>query len=133
MAVSNLQRSRNLVLICIYLLFALSAIRNAMFGIWRLADLAVALAISIAMVQFCIVDSRCRGKPLLHSFYWIIFFSWPFSVPVYWLWTRGIRGIIWAVLFVISLEAVYITVLVATGYLVWGAPWLQRLAETFNY
>lgn len=126
MAVSNLQRSRNLVLICIYLVFALSAIRSALFGVRRPADLAVALALSIAMVQFCIVDSRRRGKPLLHSFYWIIFFSWPFSVPVYWLWTRGIRGIIWAVLFVISLAAVFATVFVITGYLAWGESWPER-------
>jgi hypothetical protein len=105
----------------------------AVFGAIRLPDIAVSLAMSVVMVQFCIVDSRCRGKPLLHSFYWIIFFSWPLSVPVYWLWTRGIRGIIWAALFAISLEAVYIAVLVATGYLVWGALWLQRLTEILNF
>jgi hypothetical protein len=115
-ALKKLKRPRNLVLACIYFLFALSGIRGALFADPQPADLLVSLAISAAMVKFCSVDSKCRGKPLLNSFYWIIFFTWPVSVPLYWFWTRGIRGIVWAVLFVISLAVVSFTFFWVTVY-----------------
>ena len=64
------------------------------------------------MVKFCVVDSRFRGEPLLVSFYWIIFFTWPVSVPIYLLWSRGIKGIVWVVLYVISIVVLYIIVFI---------------------
>jgi hypothetical protein len=96
-----------------------------MFEDMRPADIAVTLALQIILTTFCIVDSKCRGKPLLHSFYWIIFFSWPVSVPIYWVWTRGLKGIVTGMLFVISLVVVNLVAFVVTGFLAGGASWLQ--------
>lgn len=122
---NKLHRCRSLVIICIYLLFGLHAVRRAMFEDMRPADIAVTLALQIILTTFCIVDSKCRGKPLLHSFYWIIFISWPVSVPIYWVWTRGLKGIVSGVLFVISLVVVSVVVFIATGFLAGGETWLQ--------
>ncbi len=116
----RLQTSRSFIVIYIYFLFALLSFRRALFGGIRLTDVPISLALSAAMVKFCVVDSRCRGEPLLHSFYWIIFFTWPVSVPIYLLCSRGIRGIVSVVLYVISLQVMHIIVFVVTSYLVWG-------------
>ena len=124
-AANKLRRCRSLVIICIYLLFGLHAVRRAMFEDMRPADIAVTLALQIILTTFCIVDSKCRGKPLLHSFYWIIFFSWPVSVPIYWVWTRGLKGIVTGMLFVISLVVMYVVAFVATGFLAGAEPWAR--------
>jgi hypothetical protein len=124
-AANKLQRCRNLIIACIYLLFGLHAARRAMFEDLRPADLAVGLAFQVIITTFCIVDSKCRGKPLLHSFYWIIFFSWPLSVPIYWVWTRSLKGIVLGVFFVISLVVVSVLAFFATGFLTGGEPWAR--------
>ena len=125
MAGKKLQRYRNFLLICIYFLFSLWSIRRALFEGIQLADLAISFVLSAAMVKFCAVDSRCRGKTLLLSFHWIIFFTWPISVPIYLLWTRGIKGVGWAVLNIILLVVICSVVFNVTGYLAWGELWLR--------
>ena len=125
MAGEKLQRYRSFLLICIYFLFALWSIRRALFESIRLVDLAMSLALSAVMVKFCAVDSRCRGKTLLLSFHWIIFFTWPISVPIYLLCTRGIKGVGWVVLNIILLVLVCSVVFGVTGYLAWGESWLR--------
>ncbi|MHC4702779.1 MAG: hypothetical protein ACYTFQ_19625, partial [Planctomycetota bacterium] len=86
MTTRALQRHRTLVIAFIYFVSASWAARRAIFEDLQPADIAVATAFNVTMTTFCIVDSKCRGKPLLHSFYWIIFFSWHVSVPIYWIW-----------------------------------------------
>lgn len=122
---NKLHRCRSLVIICIYLLFGLHAVRRAMFEDMRPAGLAVIIAFQVIVTTFCIVDSKCRGKPLLHSFYWIIFFSWPVSVPIYWVWTRGLKGVVSGVLFVISLVVVWVTAFIVTWHLTGAKTWLD--------
>ena len=124
MATRTLQRCRLLVILFIYFLVTLYAVRRAMFESLRPADIAVGVAFQVFMTTFCIVDSRCRGKPLLHSFYWIIFFTWPFSVPTYWLWTRGLKGIVSGALLALSFIIVSVVAFVVTGYLIGREPWL---------
>ena len=120
----KLHRLRGFIVIFIYFLFALWSVRTALFGGVQPVDVVISLALSAAMVKFCIVDSICRGGVLLNSFYWIIFFTWPVSVPVYLLWTRGIKGIIWLVLNIILLVIMCCVVFAGTSYLAWGDSWL---------
>lgn len=96
-----------------------------MFEDFQPVDVAISLALSAAMVKFCILDSKYRGDLLLNSFYWIIFFTWPVSVPIYLLWTRGIRGIGWVVLNIILLVVISSVAFGVTGYLIWGESWLR--------
>lgn len=125
MAGNKLQRQKIFFLFYIYFLFALSGIRRALYGDVQLVDLAISFALSAAMVKFCVVDSRCRGNTLLLSFHWIIFFTWPVSVPIYLVCSRGIKGIGWAVLNVVLLLLMCSMVVYVTGYLVWGESWLR--------
>ena len=125
MAGKKLQRQKNFLLICIYFLFALCNIRRALFEGIQLVDLAISFTTSAAMVKFCVVDSRCRGKTLLRSFHWIIFFTWPVSVPIYLLCSRSIKGIGWAVLNVVLLLLMSSVLFYVTSYLAWGELWLR--------
>ena len=121
----KLQRYRNFSLICIYFLFALWSVRSALFEEIQLTDIAISFALSAVMVKFCVVDSRCRGQLLLRSFHWIIFFTWPVSVPIYLLCSRGIKGIGWAVLNVVLLILMHFVFFTVTSYLAWGESWLR--------
>lgn len=125
MAGKKLRRYRNFLIIYIYFLFSLWSIRRALYEGIQFADLAISLVLSAAMVKFCAVDSRFRGKTLLLSFHWIIFFTWPISVPIYLLWTRGIKGVGWVVLNIILLVVICSVVFNVTGYLAWGESWLR--------
>ena len=125
MAGKKLRRYRNFLIICIYFLFSLCGVRRALFEGIQFADLAISFALSAAMVKFCAIDSKCRGETLLLSFHWIIFFTWPFPVPVYLLWTRGVKGVGWAVLNIILLIVIYSVAFSVTGYLAWGESWLR--------
>ena len=125
MAEKKLRRYRNFLIICIYFLYSLCGVRRALFEGIQFADVAISFVLSAAMVRFCAVDSRCRGKTLLLSFHWIIFFTWPISVPIYLWWTRGIKGIGWVVLNIILLIVMCSVAFSVTGYLMWGDTWLR--------
>lgn len=116
----GLKKRRSLVILFIYFLVVLSAVRRAFFRELRPPDIAVTVAFQVVMTMFCIIDSRCRNKPLLHSFYWIIFFSWPVTVPIFWIWTRGFKGIISGTLFAISIFVLFKIVFFMTCHLAGG-------------
>ena len=124
MTTRELKRCRSLVILFIYFLIALHAVRRAIFGSLRPADIAVGVALQVFLTTFCIVDSKCRGKPLLHSFYWIIFFTCPFSVAIYWVWTRGLKGIVSGTLVAITFVIVSAIAFAVTGRLIGPEPWL---------
>lgn len=120
----GLKRRRRFVILFIFFLVALYSVRRAIFDNLLPADLAVGLALQVSLTTFCIVDSRCRGKPLLHSFCWIIFFTWPFSVPVYWVWTRGLKGVLTGTLVLLTFMIVSVIAYVAAAYGIGQEPWL---------
>jgi hypothetical protein len=79
----------------------------------------------MTMTYWCIVDSQIRGFPLLHSFYWIIFFLWPVAIPVYLIWSRKLWGL---ALTIINAIGLYGTILVSNhlaGYFFYGDAWLE--------
>ena len=76
--------------------------------------------ISILMVKFCVVDSRMRNKAVLHSFRWVIFFTWPISVPIYLIWSRGMKGIGTTILYVLSFILTFSVPFHLTRHLAFG-------------
>ena len=120
----ELKRFRSIVVLMIYFLVGLHAVRRAIFESLRPPDIAVGVALQVFLTTFCIVDSKCRGKPMLHSFYWIIFFTCPFSVAIYWVWTRGLKGIVSGTLVALTFVIVSAIAFVVTGYLIGREPWL---------
>jgi hypothetical protein len=57
-----------------------------------------ALAVLIAM--FCVADARARGLTLPWIFGFMIMAAWPVAAPVYLFWSRGYRGLPWALLLI---------------------------------
>jgi hypothetical protein len=82
--------------------------------------LLVSLVGSTIMAQFCMIDSRIRGRALPWSVPWLIFFSWPISVPVYLCWSQGIRRIYKPVLYILAFVAAPYVGYVCTGLITWG-------------
>ena len=89
----------------------------------------IRLLLHVAMCSiatyWCVVDSRMRGSPIVHSLHWIIFFTWPIAVPIYLVQSRGLRGLWLAVIHGIGLYAACLVTYHLTGYLVYGAEWME--------
>jgi hypothetical protein len=81
------------------------------------------VALCPVVTYWCIVDGRLAGHPILLSFHQLILFAWPIAVPAYLTWSRGLRGLGFALLHTVGLCAAWLLALNATGYLVYGARW----------
>ena len=92
---------RRIVVAIIYVLSVLSGI-DYFIGANPRTGILASLITSIFMVRFCIIDSRIRGAPLPWSIPWLIFMSWPISVPVYLFYSRGLRRIHKPILFILA-------------------------------
>ena len=81
---------------------------------------------SSTITYWCIVDARVIGRPILFSFYWLIFFFWPIAVPIYLIWARRLRGLGFALLHYAGLCGVCLIVFNAAGYLTYGNAWFHH-------
>lgn len=88
---------RRKVVFLVYILAFLQGF-DCVFDPGRPVDALFALLFPIFMTYLCIVDSQIRGAPLIRSFHWLIFFTWPVSVPIYLIRAQGWKRLHWAVL-----------------------------------
>ena len=56
------------------------------------------ISLWILMTLWCRYDGLARGKPMIWSGVTATFLLMPFSVPVYLLWSRGLRGFVTLIL-----------------------------------
>ena len=61
------------------------------------ADVLLGWAIAILTIFMCADDASRRGRPLPGVYLWIMFFTWPFSIAVYYLIAYRLTGL-WRVL-----------------------------------
>ena len=110
---------RRVLVLSGFLLFVLAVVRGYMLVEPGLVDVFLSIALAVIAVKFCIVDYRMRGRTLVRSYHWLIFFTWPMALPVYLLCSRGIGKGIVAIL--LGLAGVFIAGLTAYGivWLVW--------------
>lgn len=104
---------RRILVVSAYLLLVLSGIRGMFFHQPQAIDLILSISMSVVIVKYCIVDSKLRGRPLLRSYHWLIFFTWPLSLPIYLLSSRGLAKGFVAIL--LALGGVLISYAVAFG------------------
>jgi xanthine/uracil permease len=91
---SSLIKDRNKYIILFYivcLLFMISASLNDEMSIN--ASLLFALIIGLIVVYFCTTDLKLQNKSLTDIQKILIFFTWPFALPVYLIITRKLRGV----------------------------------------
>jgi hypothetical protein len=53
----------------------------------------VSVATQTYIVLWCIADARSRDLVLIRSWNMPLHFLWPVSVPLYFIWSRGLRGL----------------------------------------
>ena len=118
----SLINRRRILVAAIFILAALWGIRCA-FIIDRRIDLLLSVAMSICTTWFCITDSHIRGRPLLHSYYWLIFITWSISVPIYLAFSRDFKKIWRIALYIFAWVATVFITCLATYLLVYGQTW----------
>jgi len=70
-----------------------------------LISLALRIGACVSLSLWCLYDGRVRGKPLMRIGAAAVFLLAPIAVPVYFIWSRGIRGLWTLVLFASALVA----------------------------
>jgi uncharacterized membrane protein (UPF0136 family) len=91
-----------------YLLGALWGFHNALNLHSDPIGLVLSLVTSMVLTALCVVDSMVIRKPILATFRWVMFFTWPVSVPAYLVWSRRLRGLGLALLHAGLLCVVYL-------------------------
>ncbi len=108
---SSLIKVRNKYIILFYivcLLFMISASLNDEMSINT--SLLFALIIGLIVVYFCTTDFKLQDKSLTDIQKILIFFTWPFALPVYLIITRKLRGV--------GIILVYNAILIVMAFLV---------------
>lgn len=125
------RRLRLALVICIYVMAAAwglgPLIAHSPAG--ALLLILVTILLPSAMTGWCVVDARIARKPILHSLYFIIFFTWLLAVPIYLIKSRGLRGLGLALLHAFGLFATSCLVCNAAIYAVYA----QRLLIEAQY
>jgi len=115
------RRATILGLACLGLLIALSGVRAAIVEPGR-TDILISLVLCSGMTLATVYEARRIGRPLPGATPLAIFLTWPVSIPLCLVWSRGWkRGAPAAMAFVGSLALLYLVPYYATGYAVWGA------------
>lgn len=58
-----------------------------------LSGILARFALGIEVVWWCVLQGRKRGRPITEGGMLILYMTWPVSVPVYLLYTQGLRGL----------------------------------------
>ena len=111
---------RGIILLSFYLVVAANGAMQAFPS--RGHGLGILLAVMAASLATygCIVDSRIIGRPIVQSVHWIMFFTWPLAVPIYLIYSRGLRGVVLLILHGIGLIIVSNVTFYLTWYLAYG-------------
>jgi hypothetical protein len=86
-------RLRRSCLAGLYLLAATSGLMQGLIPETGIPEYLISILFCVEATGWCVIDSRILGHPLLPVLRLIIFLTWPFSVPIYLVWSRGMRGV----------------------------------------
>ncbi len=93
MQIERQRRYRTFLVVFVYLIVAMAAIRMAIGDEAESRRLLYSVALALALTRICTLDSAILGKPLPPCSNWLIFLAQPFSVPIYIIRARGMRGL----------------------------------------
>ena len=120
----KLKTRRWLALLSTFAFISLTGVRGAVTPEPKPIDLVVHFGLSWSIAVLCLFDSRHVGKPVAHAFLWSCVIFWPFLAPPYLVWSRGLRGIGIALIFVFLAFVVLSVSFFTTGYALYGMEWL---------
>jgi len=70
-------------------------------------QILAALYLASVATTWMAIDAGSRRRFIPHSGYMIVLISWPFTVPVYLIWTRGFKGLGLSLLHAIGVMIAY--------------------------
>jgi hypothetical protein len=83
-----------------HLVVMLLGLRVGLNAGWRPLDGLFSVVFALAAAMFCVLDARVLRVRLPQSCHQLFLVLWPAAVLVYLFWSRGLRGIHWALLLV---------------------------------
>jgi len=121
MNIKSQKRYRLCLIVLLYLVWVTIGIRVGAYGDESAARTVLnTLLLALILTHICIVDRRIVGKPLLTSFYWLVFILSGIAVPVCVIRARGLRGAVIVAIHFVGILLVYLAAAIVTSLLVNG-------------
>jgi hypothetical protein len=109
MVPTNYEQSlRRVIWYEIYALAAATGVLQASPRLSALLLVVMQVALQAALVGWCVVDARLRGRPLLPVVQMMMFFTAHVAAPIYLIWSRRFRGAALALLNLVGLFATFL-------------------------
>lgn len=104
----SLRTLRNSYLIFLYVLAFFLGLQSALPEANVVAILLMRLALAIAVVKACALDGQIIGKKILRIHQFLMLLTWPVTAPVYLVWARGWKGLLWLIILAVTLFIVFV-------------------------
>ena len=65
--------------------------------IWPAAEVLIFFSCGMSLMVACVIDAKVRRHPLTDGATLAAVFTFPISMAVYLIWSRGWRGVLWLV------------------------------------
>ena len=98
---------RRTIFICFsYMLAILIGLSNINFDP-TLRQYLLSWLVAFSLVIACSTDARILGKPVPNIMQFLMLFTWPLSIPICLFWTRRWWGVVWVLVFGVTLSLTY--------------------------
>ncbi len=100
--------------------FAAIAGLHSVAGDANLVGYLLQLTFAILVVLTCAKDASARGRPIVSIVQLLMLLFWPIAGPVYLVYSRGWRGILWCLLWMLTLFASFFLPAACEVMLLWS-------------
>jgi hypothetical protein len=100
---SSNRKLRLWLLVFMHLTAACMGLSAALSPEQKPRDLLMGMALAVTVVLACVADGRIVGARIARINQFIMLFTWPVAAPIYLLWTRKWKGLLWSALWLVTL------------------------------
>jgi hypothetical protein len=94
---------RDVIIWAAFFLGALRMFRKELLEGTYFTDYLIFLIWGLTMVEYCVIESKLKNKPIDYNLRFYMFLLWPIAVPIYIVWTERIDGILTIILYFLSI------------------------------
>lgn len=73
---------------------------------WPVVDVLVLVSQGLFLYAACVIDAKVRRHPLSDGVMLVMFVTGGISTAIYLIWSRGWRGVLWLMIFLVALFSV---------------------------
>jgi hypothetical protein len=89
----------------------------------RAIDLLLEIALGVNVLIWCLLDARIHDKSFQHAFVLPFLATWPVSLAVHLVWTRGARGLVsYAMALVVAAVVLLLAAVLGSCFSIGQAP-----------